>query len=182
MVVNCEQVWQAISDYLEGDVSPELRAAMETHFKECKRCTAVLDGTRNVVQLYSDERMFELPADFDARLQRRLERAVHPAPQVSRRVWMLSAAAAVLMAGGLTLTRSSVFSYPALLSKHAKPTYKIPPDLMVAVSVEGKTFHIPGCKYLHLQVNESPRLMAAAEAIRDGYVPCVRCLRKYVVE
>ena len=28
MVVNCEQVWQEISNYLEGEVSPELRAAM----------------------------------------------------------------------------------------------------------------------------------------------------------
>lgn len=182
MVVNCEQVWQAISDYLEGDVSPEVRAALEAHFKECKRCTAVLDGTRNVVQLYGDDRMFELPANFDARLQKRLERLVHPSPPVSRRVWMLSAAAAALMAGGLTLARSSVFSYPALLSKHAKPGQGIPPDLMVAVSEDGKTFHIPGCEYLHQRPNESPKLMAAAEAIRDGYVPCVRCLRKYVMQ
>ena len=32
MVVSCEQVWQEISNYLDGDVSPELRAAMEEHF------------------------------------------------------------------------------------------------------------------------------------------------------
>ena len=72
MVVNCEHVWREISNYLENEVDPATRAAMEAHFKECKHCTAVLDGTRNVVQLYGDDRLFELPAGFSQRLQRRL--------------------------------------------------------------------------------------------------------------
>ena len=68
MVVNCEQVWQEISNYLEGEVNPELRAAMEAHFRECRHCTAVLDGTRNVVHLYADDRLLELPAGFQRAL------------------------------------------------------------------------------------------------------------------
>ena len=72
MVVSCEQVWQEISNYLEGEVSPQLRAAMEAHFRECRRCTAVLDGTKNVVHLYADDRLVELPAGFSARWQRKL--------------------------------------------------------------------------------------------------------------
>ena len=43
---------------------PKLRAAMDAHFRACKHCTAVLEGTRNVIQLYGDERMIELPAGF----------------------------------------------------------------------------------------------------------------------
>ena len=73
MVVNCEQVWREISNYLEGDIEPGLRAAMEEHVRGCEHCTAVLDGTRNVVQLYGDERMIEVPLGFGQRLQRRLE-------------------------------------------------------------------------------------------------------------
>ena len=34
MVVNCEQVWREISNYLEGEVDPDLRAAMDEHFRE----------------------------------------------------------------------------------------------------------------------------------------------------
>jgi anti-sigma factor RsiW len=64
MVVKCEQVWQEISNYLEGEVNPDLRAAMEAHFHECKRCTALLDGTRNVIHLYGDDRSLQLPAGF----------------------------------------------------------------------------------------------------------------------
>jgi hypothetical protein len=44
MVVNCEQVWQEISNYLEEDVDPNLRAAMEAHFRECERCRSVLEA------------------------------------------------------------------------------------------------------------------------------------------
>jgi anti-sigma factor RsiW len=182
MVVNCEHVWQAISDYLEGEVSPELRAAMEAHFKECKHCTAVLNGTRNVVEVYGDDQLFELPAGFDARLRRRLAQVTQAArvPRTSGHVWMLAVAAAALIAGGFTLARSSAAAFPVLLSEHARPAVGIPAGLMVAVSEDGKTFHVPGCKYLHKHDNESPKLMAAADAIREGYVPCVRCLRKYL--
>ena len=67
MVVNCEEVWREISNYLEGDIEPGLRLAMEEHIRGCQRCTAVLDGTRNVVQLCGDERMLEVPLGFNQR-------------------------------------------------------------------------------------------------------------------
>ena len=70
MVVNCEQVWQEISNYLEDDVDPNLRVAMEAHFRECERCRSVLEGTRNVIELYGDERMIDVPLGFSHRLQR----------------------------------------------------------------------------------------------------------------
>jgi len=47
---------------------------MEEHFKGCKHCTAVLDGTRNVVQLVGDATAFELPAGFSNRLYQKLNR------------------------------------------------------------------------------------------------------------
>ena len=50
--------------------------------------------------------------------------------------------------------------------------------MIVAVSDGGKTFHVPGCRYLHEE--DGVRLVAAAEAIKEGYVPCTRCLREYL--
>ena len=73
MVVNCDEVWREVSNYLEGDLSPELRQAIDQHVSGCKRCAAVLDGTRNVVKLYGDERMLDVPLGFSHRMQRRLE-------------------------------------------------------------------------------------------------------------
>jgi anti-sigma factor (TIGR02949 family) len=72
--ISCEEVWREVSNYLEGEISAETRARMEEHFKGCKHCTAVLDGTRNVVQLVGDATAFEVPAGFSNRLYRKLNR------------------------------------------------------------------------------------------------------------
>jgi Putative zinc-finger len=66
--ISCSEVWREISNYIDDVVDPELRARMEAHFKVCKHCTAVLDGTRNVVKLLADEAEFEVPAEFGSRL------------------------------------------------------------------------------------------------------------------
>ncbi|MBV9624064.1 MAG: zf-HC2 domain-containing protein [Acidobacteria bacterium] len=50
MLINCEQVWREVSDYLDGEVDPELRAVIEKHVQVCQRCNAVLDGMCNVVR------------------------------------------------------------------------------------------------------------------------------------
>jgi predicted anti-sigma-YlaC factor YlaD len=72
--ISCEEVWREISNDLEGEISGEMRARMEEHFKGCKHCTAVLDGTRNVVRLVGDATAFEVPAGFSDRLYRKLNR------------------------------------------------------------------------------------------------------------
>ncbi len=70
--IDCYQVRRELSDYLEGDVTPELRSRIEDHLAGCAHCTAIYDGMRNVVQLLSDERMIELPEGFSQRLYKRL--------------------------------------------------------------------------------------------------------------
>jgi len=70
-----------------------------------------------------------------------------------------------------------------LRSYHSEPSVGVPPEMMVEIATDGKTFHVPRCKYLHKHEHEGEgevRLVAAAEAIREGYVPCVRCLRQYL--
>ncbi len=72
--ISCVEVWREISNYLEGDVRPELRARIEAHLKVCKHCTAIHDGTRNVVRLVGDGVAFEfdVPHDFSQRLYSKL--------------------------------------------------------------------------------------------------------------
>jgi hypothetical protein len=176
MVVRCEDVWREISNYLDDEVGPELRAAMEEHMRGCKRCTAVLQGTRNVIQLYGDERMLEAPLGFGHRLHRRLESNIAGGRR-SFVGWMLAAAAAILVLGGFELARSSSFN-PALRSEHAQTASGIPPDMMVVVAEDGKTFHVAGCRFIHDKARL--RTIAADEAMREGYAPCVRCMRKYL--
>jgi hypothetical protein len=86
-------------------------------------------------------------------------------------------AALVLIVGGVLLTNSLTHGR-FIRSYHAEPGNHIPPDLVVVVSDGSKIFHVPGCPYIHDKASE--RTITAKEAIRDGYVPCTRCLRQYL--
>jgi anti-sigma factor RsiW len=74
MRIDCKHVWGYISAYMDAEVDLELRAEIDRHLETCEICSAVLDSTRNVVVLMADERVFELPAGFSARLHDRLKR------------------------------------------------------------------------------------------------------------
>jgi anti-sigma factor RsiW len=177
MVVHCEDVWREVSNYLDGEVDSGLRAAIEEHVRGCKRCQAVVDGTRNVIRIYGDERMVEVPLGFRRRLHERLEGNVAG----SRRSffgWMVAAAAAALVAGGFEIARSAAFPERGLRSEHARSSAHVPPDMMVVVAEDGKTFHIAGCPFIHDKSNL--RTIPAREAENEGYAPCVRCMTKYL--
>jgi Putative zinc-finger len=177
MAVKCEEVWREISNYLEGDVDPGLRAAVEGHIRSCQRCSAVVNGTRNIVQLYGDERMLEVPLGFSYRLQRRVNENLVG----SRRGflgWMVAAAAAVVVSGAVEVSRSAVFGQPELRSKQARPGRGVPPDMLVTVYSDGKMFHVAGCPFIHDRTHL--RTATAQEAEREGYAPCVRCMKQYL--
>lgn len=91
---------------------------------------------------------------------------------------MVAAAAAVLVAGSFEVARSSVFRRPGLRSEHARSSTHVPPDMIVVVAESGKTFHVAGCPFIHEKSNL--RTISAREAEKEGYVPCVRCLKKYL--
>jgi hypothetical protein len=179
MVVNCEQVWREISNYVDGDVDAALRLSMDEHFRTCSKCASVLAGTRNVVALYGDERMLEAPAGFGRRLEKRLAKkvAVKASGWSGWSAWLVPMAAMVLIVGTLLMTSSSRNGHP-LRSQHAEPAKDIPPDMVVVVSSGAKLFHVPGCEFIHDKASE--RTLTAREAMREGYVPCPRCLRQYL--
>lgn len=179
MVIKCEEVWREISNYLDGEVRPELQLAIEEHLGECKRCAAVLAGTRNVIQLYGDERMQDVPLGFSRRLHQRLECDMLP----SRRRflgWIVATGATALVVGGFEAASSSVLGRRMQRSQHAQSSNRVPPDMQVIVAEEGKTFHVAGCPFIHAKAGL--RTIPALEAEREGYAPCVRCMKKYLDE
>ncbi|HLV85609.1 MAG TPA: zf-HC2 domain-containing protein [Candidatus Sulfotelmatobacter sp.] len=177
-MVSCEQVWREISNYLENDVEAGLRKEMDEHLQTCQRCKSLLEGTRNVIHLYGDERMIELPSGFGRRLERRLARNVSAGRRWSSwSAWMVPVAALLLIAGSLKFADSMTVS-PSLKSEHAQPPHNIPPDMQVIVTADAKTFHAAGCPFIHNKATE--RTMTAQAAIAEGYAPCLRCMRKYL--
>lgn len=74
--ISCVEVWREISNYIDNDISPELRARMEAHFKACEHCTAIVDGARNLVKIVADDRAFEVPANFGKRLFAKFDKEI----------------------------------------------------------------------------------------------------------
>ncbi len=212
MVVNCEHVWSEVSNYLDDAVTPELRAAMEEHLRGCKHCAAVMAGTRNVIQLYGDHRLLEMPDGFSERMEQRLKTRlktglktrlsgpVEPMLGQKRRTpaseinpvwtrrgflgWIGAAAATVLLAGIFEMNKSSNSSQTSLQSQHAQPATGVPPDMVVVVATAGKIFHRPGCKFIFDKNNDkdNTKTMTAREAMRAGFTPCIRCMKQYLIQ
>jgi anti-sigma factor RsiW len=186
MVITCEELWREVSNYLDGEVDPALRLAIEDHVRGCQHCAAILDGTRNVIQLYGDERMLEVPLGFSQRLHQRMDENM-PANMstnvlASRRTflgWMVATAAAALVVGSLELVRATTRS-PEQRAEMARRGAGVPPDMMVVVAEDGKLFHLAGCSFIHER--NKLRTVTATEASREGYTPCVRCLGKYLAK
>ena len=74
--ISCLEVWREISNYIDNEVDPELSARIEYHVKNCQHCSAILDGASNTVRLLADDKAFELPGGFSARLQQRIEKEI----------------------------------------------------------------------------------------------------------
>jgi hypothetical protein len=74
--VSCEDIWREISNYIEGDVTPEMRRAVEEHLRDCRPCMAVHDGAKNLIRLVGDPRAFQVPTEFSQRLYQRLQREI----------------------------------------------------------------------------------------------------------
>ena len=83
--IECLEVWRQISNYLEGELDSALRASMASHFKECAHCSAILEGTRNVMKLVGDGKAFEIPASASQNFYKKLNMHLAAHKRKSRR-------------------------------------------------------------------------------------------------
>ena len=60
---------------------------------------------------------------------------------------------------------------PMPLSEMSQPARRSPQHL-VAIVDGGKTFHVPGCPFMHGMYH----MVTPEEAVREGYSPCTRCM------
>jgi hypothetical protein len=169
MVLKCEDVWREISNYFEGDLDPALKQALEEYVAQCRHCQSVRDGMRNVIGLYGDKTMLTLPTGFYSRLHDRLAERIE-GQRGSSLGWLGVAATAALAA--LTLFASAHDrSLPQPRAQMSQSARRLPQRL-VAVVDGGKTFHVPGCPFMHGKYH----MVTAEEAVREGYAPCSRCM------
>lgn len=74
MVLSCKEIRRQLSNYIDDDISSEMREVLEAHLSQCRHCAAIVDGTRNILVLIADDRAFPMPIGFSERLHVRLRR------------------------------------------------------------------------------------------------------------
>ena len=60
---NCAEFLSEFGDYLDGCASPELKACIEEHLRECKSCRVIIDSTAKTIRIVTESETFNLPAD-----------------------------------------------------------------------------------------------------------------------
>ena len=73
--ITCAIVQREVSNYMEADITRELRDRIEQHIMACQGCKAVYDGVRNIITLVNGNDVIELPVGFSRRLREKLSLA-----------------------------------------------------------------------------------------------------------
>jgi len=53
-----------MTDYFDGQVEPKLLAEIRGHLSECTHCEVVVSTTKQTIQIYRDNDIYELPTDL----------------------------------------------------------------------------------------------------------------------
>ncbi len=72
-MLDCASVLAELSNYLDGEVSPSDKKALEEHLAKCRRCSLVYSTTRKTLKIVSEAGAFEVPLRTGTRLRKRLQ-------------------------------------------------------------------------------------------------------------
>jgi hypothetical protein len=60
-MITCEEFFAEFADYLENQVSLEVRQELELHLSQCRACHVLYDSSRKTIKIVSESNSFELP-------------------------------------------------------------------------------------------------------------------------
>lgn len=70
-MITCDEFFAEFADYLENQVSLEVRQELELHLSQCRACHVLYDSTRMTIRIVSESNSFELPQNiFDPIIER----------------------------------------------------------------------------------------------------------------
>jgi len=65
--VTCTEFLAKMTDFFDGHVEPTLLSEIKTHLGECHHCEVVVSTTRQTIEIYRDNQVYELPTDVRER-------------------------------------------------------------------------------------------------------------------
>ena len=60
-MITCEEFFVEFGDYLENQVSPEVRKELELHLSQCRACHVLYDSTCKTVKIVTESGSFDIP-------------------------------------------------------------------------------------------------------------------------
>ena len=63
--LSCNQVIDLLCEYLEDDVTPDLREQIDYHLRRCRDCSIFLDQYRNTTSICRETLAREMPAELE---------------------------------------------------------------------------------------------------------------------
>ena len=69
---SCDEVMDELSNYLDDEVTAEIRREMEAHLAHCRTCQVLYDSARKTLRIVTDSSSFELPEVVSARLMSKI--------------------------------------------------------------------------------------------------------------
>jgi anti-sigma factor RsiW len=66
--MNCTDFLSQLTDYFDGQISPELLEEVRAHLAGCKHCEVVLNTTRRTIEVYRDNEIYDISDDLREKL------------------------------------------------------------------------------------------------------------------
>lgn len=66
--MNCTDFLSQLTDYFDGQISPELLEEVRAHLSGCKHCEVVLDTTRQTIEVYRGNEVYEISDELQEKL------------------------------------------------------------------------------------------------------------------
>jgi hypothetical protein len=60
-MITCDEFFAEFADYLEDQVSPEVRRELELHLSQCRACHVLYVSSCKTVKIVTESGSFELP-------------------------------------------------------------------------------------------------------------------------
>jgi hypothetical protein len=71
--MTCEELLKALNEYVDGAQLTEICKEFSQHLAGCNPCQVVVDNIRQTISLYRDGQPYEMPKNFEQRLQQSLK-------------------------------------------------------------------------------------------------------------
>lgn len=60
-MITCEEFLAEFGDYLEDQVSPEIRKELDLHLSQCRACHVLYDSSLKTIKIVTESSSFDLP-------------------------------------------------------------------------------------------------------------------------